>query len=170
MIALRIRGQSYKNIATEFNVSEDTVERTLNYAKRAGLVAQFEDQILEELVPAAIENFKTAMQNGDTQVALEVFKGTGLLLRPQERAKPAIADSDGDEDLEVYIRRIRGGTPGHSLTEPAAAAPALDPRNLPTVAALAIEAPQAALQPPGREDRVPLDAELVPDDHAADGR
>lgn len=170
MIAFRIRGKSYKDIAAEFNVSEDTVERTLNYAKRAGLVAQFEDQILEELVPAAIENFKTAMQNGDTQVALEVFKGTGLLLRPQERAKPTIADGDGDEDLEVYIRRIRGGTPGHQLAEPPATAAALDPRNLPTVAALPPTAGTPTLRAPGDEDRVPLDAELVSDDHPVDAR
>lgn len=170
MMALRIRGKGYRDIAAEFNVSEDTVERTLNYAKRAGLVAQFEDQILQELVPAAIESFKTAMQNGDTQVALEVFKGTGFLLRPQERAKPLVTDGDGDEDLEVYIRRIRGGTPGHSLSDTAVPAGALDARHLPTVAAHTDPAPAPPLLTAGREDCVPLDAELVPDSDSTDAR
>lgn len=110
MMALRIRGSSYRDIATEFNVSEDTVERTLSFAKKAGLIASFEDRILQELMPAAIETYKKAMENGNVAIATEVFKGTGFLLKPQEKAKTPVAEAE-DSTLEIYITKLRGGLP-----------------------------------------------------------
>jgi len=54
---------TYKQIAEHFNVSKDTVERVFSYAKRAGLIVQHEDKILQELVPAAIGAVKRALDD-----------------------------------------------------------------------------------------------------------
>lgn len=117
MVVRRIHGASNSDIAQEFKVSKDTVERSLSFAKRAGLVTQFEDQILQDLVPEAIKAFKKAMENGDTTVALEVFKGTGLLLRPSEKV---VAPKSDEGDLASYIKQIRlPNGPNQSALPPA---------------------------------------------------
>lgn len=108
MVARRIHGASYRDIAAEFNVSIDTVERSLTYAKRAGLIVRYEDKILSELVPGAIDQVKKAITNGDTATAMEVLKGSGMLLKPSEKAKQEAPASEG-ETLEIYIKRFRGG-------------------------------------------------------------
>lgn len=123
MVAARVKGRSYKQIAAEFNVSEHTVQRQLDFAKRAGLIVDFEDQILQELVPAAISQIKSAIQNGDTQSAFEILKGAGLGLKPSERVAPKNAPLGGElpegETLEVYIRRIREGHGPENALPPA---------------------------------------------------
>lgn len=100
-----LHGLSRREIAEKFRVSESTVDRALDWVKRANLVTQFEDRILQELVPEAIETFKRALKKDDTEVARDVFKGLGLLLKPQERATKS--PSEEGEDLEIYIRKLR---------------------------------------------------------------
>lgn len=107
MVQRRLLGHTYKQIAEEFHVSTETVSRALTFAHRAGLVTRFEDQILGELVPLAISQFKKAIEGGDTAAASEVLKATGLLLKPQERATPKLGDVSHDIDLAEYVRKLR---------------------------------------------------------------
>lgn len=126
MLALRVKGFSVREIAAQYKVHPITVERTLTYAKQARLMADYEDQILRELVPEAITAFKTALQGGDTQVALEVFKGMGLMLKPNERAKVAPDTASAADDLDAYIHTLRGG-----IDVPAIVASAIPSKGLP---------------------------------------
>lgn len=109
MLERRLKGHSPAAIAAEFHVSEHTVEREVKRAKRLGLLDDYQDQIVERLMPAAIQAFEKALANGDTAVARDVFKGLGFLLTPAERAQAAPADDGDNSDLEIYVRRTYGG-------------------------------------------------------------
>lgn len=116
----RIHSQSNKSLAKEFNVSEATIATEIDWAKRKGLVASFEDQVLESLVPEAINVFKNALANNDTQAALEVLKGTGILRKPSDKSS-YVQPVQEEESLEIHIKRI--SVPG--LSGPSRQSPAL---------------------------------------------
>lgn len=104
---------SNTQVAKEFHVSTKTIEREIDWAKRQGLVATYEDQILNELVPEAIGAFRKALANGDAQVALEVLKGTGLLRKQSDKSMITPPPQVEEETLEVYTmkrKRVQGGT------------------------------------------------------------
>lgn len=97
-------GLSNDLLAKEFNTSRSTIERTLRWVKNTGLINHFEDQILEKLVPQAMSAIEHALKENNAQVALEIFKGTGILKKPREAASPVQEQNDSD-DLELYIQR-----------------------------------------------------------------
>lgn len=117
ILQTRVQGTSLPDLATKFNVSEHTIRNEIDYAKREGLVAQFEDQVIEQLVPKAIAAFKTALENGDTTVATEVLKGMGILRKPSDRPvlRPEAA-APAEDSLEIHIKRISKG--GNKLENP----------------------------------------------------
>lgn len=86
MLQKRVDGQSYAKIGEEMNVSGDTVKRRLEWAKKQGLLAAAEERIVSELVPAAINAFKSALDNGMYEAARDVLFGTGLLSKNPEKA------------------------------------------------------------------------------------
>lgn len=95
-------------IAKEFNISKVTVERALRKAKSEQMVERFEDQILAELVPAAITTLKQALVDGNATAAIEVMKGMGVFKKPATKGSE---EANGDNDsLEVYIRSKRQPT------------------------------------------------------------
>lgn len=109
MIDMRIRGKTNKEVAKAFNVSEDTVERTLTWAKKAELVVQAEDKILRELVPAAQTAILAVLQGDDLEVkaktALEIFKGTlPSFAKGKPNAGPTVSDAGS---LSSYIDSLR---------------------------------------------------------------
>lgn len=106
MIELRLKGISLVAIGKEFGVSDQTVARSLKWAETNGLIESFEDQILNELVPAAMKTLKEAMVDGkNADVALEVFKGIGLFKKHSD--KTVQANPGGEESLESYLSRKR---------------------------------------------------------------
>lgn len=126
-------GLSEAMIAKEFNVSPQTVARETAFALRENLVDDLEDQLLKQLAPLALANLIKALQRTDSdesaKVALEVFKGLGVLKKPRIDRSSASEGGAGDE-LE-YIRLKRGGGPalGGGL-------PSNDPPALPRVHAI----------------------------------
>jgi hypothetical protein len=109
MLEYRIKNAaSLEQIAKEFNVAPKTVQKNLTWARRAGLVADAEDKILQELVPAAHEALKKALTVGDAEtagrLAIEVFKGTisGFKKTPHT----TVSDTGGD-DLGTYLAQLR---------------------------------------------------------------
>ena len=111
MLKLRVAGVKTAEIAKQFNVSHDTVDRTLSWGERAGLFAQYEDQILVNIVPAALKAIYDAMLDGDAQVALETLK---LYHAPKQSAKQSTksnnssdSDSSGSEDLMLFVKQLR---------------------------------------------------------------
>lgn len=105
MIELRLKGISLVAIGKEFGVSDQTVARSLKWAETNGLIESFEDQILNELVPAAMKTLREAMVDGkNADVALEVFKGIGLFKKHTDKT---VTKPGADEDLESYLRSKR---------------------------------------------------------------
>lgn len=137
MLEHKLTGKTNKEIGEIFGVSAATVNRALTLADRGDLTAQFEDQILKDLVPLAVSAFKTALTNGDAQVALEVLKGTNLLKKQGDKRPVGGPDNGDGDELEIYIRKKRG-EPARGITNlarpvdpPHRSDPPDDPRGLP---------------------------------------
>jgi hypothetical protein len=104
MIEARVmQGKSVGQIAKDFNVHPDTVTRTLSWAKKADILGQYEDKIVNELIPLAHDAIKTALIDGDAKVAVEIFKGMRLLRTGAETP----ASKKADDDLAAYIAAKR---------------------------------------------------------------
>lgn len=153
MLTRRLHGASYTEIAAEFRVSTDTVERALSLARRAGMITKFEDEVLSDLVPLAIGQFKKAITEGDTAAALEVLKATGLLLKPLEKAQPKLADVAAEFTLADYIAKLR--SPDVPVT------PVLEGELVRAALSAPTSEPTPAQNPPA--DGPPSDANQLPD-------
>ncbi len=113
MIAMRTsQGMTNAQIAEEMNIHPDTVKRTLTWAKKAQLFVAVEDQILQDVVPKAIEALKAALDDGDGELAVKVLNNT--IWATQQAAKgsngasaPHKAQQEVGEDLAAYIAQIR---------------------------------------------------------------
>lgn len=101
-------GASVAEVAAKFHVSPHVVRRRLSYGDRAGLFIHHEDVILKSMVPLAENVLIEALIDGDKAVALEIYKGTGLLRKPGTKA-PAVAEAGGvkGDSLEDHIARLR---------------------------------------------------------------
>ena len=131
MIEMRIKGKTLKEIGKEFGVCDETVARTLSWAKKAELVVKAEDKILNELVPAAHDAFKRALAAENPEVAfkaaLEIFKGTlPSFSKAKQSNGPTVTDSGS---LASYIDSLRNdlSLDGEVLDGTAAALPAGSP-------------------------------------------
>ncbi len=96
-------GFSNTVLAKEFNCHSSTIKLHLNKAMTNGTFERLEEEIVSRLIPKAMGALEEALTNNDAQVALEIFKGIGLLKKPSERR--AIA-SEGEETLETYTSTI----------------------------------------------------------------
>ncbi len=108
MIEMRIKGKTLAEVAKEFGVSKDTVERSLSWAKKAELVVQAEDKILRELVPAATAALRAVLAGENDEVkaktALEIFKGT---LPSFAKGKSNAVAPGADGGLAAYVNSLR---------------------------------------------------------------
>ena len=109
MVQFRVRNNaSTADIAQEFGVSEKTVQRTMAWVKRAGLIAEMEDKILTELMPEAHKAIKVALQDDEHKqeagrLGIELFKGVVPGFKKAANAGP-IAQVN---ELERYLEEIR---------------------------------------------------------------
>lgn len=109
MIDLRIRGNTMETIEKELGLSPAGQKKLLDWAEKANLVAEAEDQILKELVPNALSRVnKAILEEGDTQAALEVLKGAGIFKKASDKSSSGGGTHDAGNSLEVYIKKIRG--------------------------------------------------------------
>jgi hypothetical protein len=111
-------GKTVGQVAEQFNTSKTVVRARLSYAQRAGLFVHHEDVILSQMVPHA-QNVLMGVLDPNVmldpelkvKVALEVFKGTGLLRKPGTAAPAALqgANKKSQATLEEYINSLRTG-------------------------------------------------------------
>lgn len=103
MLSLKLLGWKDADIANRFNCSEDTVARSLNYASREGMTKRYEEQVLERLVPKAIEIYSRKLEAGDEFVAKDVieklFRIGDRLSKREQRAE--------EITLEAHLRSKR---------------------------------------------------------------
>lgn len=113
MVELRVgKSASIQDIAEAFNVSTKTVERTLTWARKAGIIASAEDKALQELVPLAHEALKGALAKGDAEIALEIFKN----LLPSFSKKNNAPGTQAGDELSSYLNNLRGAD-GHFVVD-----------------------------------------------------
>jgi hypothetical protein len=109
MIERRIHGKSIAQIAQEFNVSHDTVTRTLSWAKKAELVVEMEDKILQELLPAAKTAITEVLAGSNDEVraktAIRIFESA--LPSFTKTTKSPGAPTSNESDLGSYIASLR---------------------------------------------------------------
>lgn len=111
IIEQRILGQSLAAIGASLDIERDTVMAELSWAKRQGLMETLENRILDELGPASIDAMKKAITNGNTDLALRVFEGTGLFRKTADRQPLLPGATEGEESLEVHVKRINRPSP-----------------------------------------------------------
>ena len=148
MMQRRMANISLSDIAQEFNVKAITVSNELAWAKKQGLIENYQQQLLNELVPEAIKTVKVAIADGNVKAAIEVLKGTGLLsAKPMEQ--PTAPDG-GAESLEIYVRKIGGAQSGRTDA-------------LPTIKEVAVNEAESAPSSDGRRllENSVIDAEAA---------
>lgn len=116
MVERRIHGASIPALAKEFNMSEVQVQRVLSYAKKANLLVEAEDRVLQELVPDSIELLKRFLtpKELDGKPLPISDKDAAIALRLLEGVLPAMGKKQGtgkptpeDDDIYAYVDRIR---------------------------------------------------------------
>ena len=105
IVQMKITGHSNAKIAKELNLSVKTVERELTYAHKARIFVDVEQRILQELVPRAIEAIKAALEDGDSETALDVLKSIGAL--PDVRTPKTEIQSKESDELQLAIAEAR---------------------------------------------------------------
>lgn len=110
MVQFKIKnGATIPEVAKEFGVSENTVKRNLSYVKRAKLLADLEDRILNELGTAAFDAIHAALTDKNSpaiekgKLGIETLKGFVPGFQKKQGPSPVTA---GD-DLASYIATLR---------------------------------------------------------------
>lgn len=161
MLELRLKSHTLQEIADEFRVSIDTVQRHLDWAVREGAIQKHEEAILERLVPKAIKAYEKALDNDtpDIFVAKDIL---GHLMKLSERVDKRqehveeltlnawiksrkatdvgrhgnTADAAREDSLRVAVHD-EGPVPGHAPAGPAETGEASDREQLPAITASA---------------------------------
>lgn len=112
-----VQGEKLKDIARDMRVSQDTVQRSLDWARKANLFVEYEQRLFDELLPLAHEAVKLALQDGDAQVALKILEGTNVLKKNPPKSVAAERDEEGlyGEILRARQQWTIDVTPGGAL-------------------------------------------------------
>ena len=138
MVDKRIHGRSLQSIAEEFNVSIDTVTRSLERAEKMNLAERYEDYLYGRLGALALGAYEHALLENDTAVATKVLESLGLIKKAREQ-RPEGGEPEGDT-WEAYLKVRRpakkvgneaASSADHSLQ--AGGPPEASPRSLPQV-------------------------------------
>lgn len=100
MVAMRVAGETMATIGERFNCDPTTVKRHLTWAGKQGIIASAESRILDELVPLAINTYKTALENGDTFAAKHVLDKLGDMAERAERRN----EKSEDRVIEMWMK------------------------------------------------------------------
>jgi hypothetical protein len=106
-------GARMPEVAQEMGRTVTTLKKELRWAERQGLMDDLKDKVLSALAPVALERVREAITSeGNTDAALEVLKGIGLL-----RKHAVIKDepASGEDELEVYLRARRARLVGEPV-------------------------------------------------------
>jgi Helix-turn-helix domain of resolvase len=82
--ARRMQGQSIRQIATQENISKDTVMRILSKEETSLLIRGYRDTILQDYVPLAMNSLKNLLKREDRQATIETLYGSKVLIDRHE--------------------------------------------------------------------------------------
>lgn len=106
MLELRVHSNmSIQEIATHFRVSVDTVERSLRFAKKEGMVDDLEARVVDELGELALEAYRTKLtaDDPDMYVAKDVLDKIFKLGERHENRTTQAAEMS----LRAYLEQKR---------------------------------------------------------------
>jgi DNA-binding CsgD family transcriptional regulator len=121
MVDARIHGKTLAQIAEEFNVSVDTVKRSLTRAEKFDLAARYEDFLYGRLGALALGSLEGALADpnhkDNVAVAVKVLESIGVIRKPKDH--PLSEGEGGEETWEAFlkVRKTRRGN-GERQTEP----------------------------------------------------
>jgi DNA-binding Lrp family transcriptional regulator len=102
---------SNQEIAEKLNVHPDTVKRSLTWAKKAGYFVQYEDEVTKNVIPMALEALKSALADGDGELAIKVLEKTLWAVQSGAGKKPngtSVPEASGDDgDFMAAVAQIR---------------------------------------------------------------
>jgi hypothetical protein len=100
----RLANKSAAEIGRQYNVDPRTVRKTLTWAEKAKIFVEVEDALIRDLAPLAVDALRSALVEGDSDVALEVLKGLNILKKNHPLTSKEVKEQD---DLVHYITQIR---------------------------------------------------------------
>lgn len=131
----RLFGAGISELAEEFGVSVDTVERRLRMAKDAGVPAHAREIVIRDMLPLAFAvAMDTMRQTDDRKLAFAaakmVFEGLKVMDSPAGSGEGGNGDTDSYEVWRERIRVVRTERPGDSV-QPAGGASVIDASPVP---------------------------------------
>lgn len=104
MIAMRVQNWSADQIAAHFDLTRKTVDETMDWAKKEGIMKEFEDQLVTDLLPLAMGAYKKALTGADPnmQAARDVLMGAGILKKQKDSAPVAAQPMD---EVEIWMMK-----------------------------------------------------------------
>jgi hypothetical protein len=117
ILALRVAGAPLKEIQERFGISRMTVHRALTAAQKRAFQDFAIDKTLEELVPKALAAVCMKLDEGDSELAVEVLKGIGIFgkhINLEQRFSGGTVETF--EQLRTRIVRKSGGD-GATVTD-----------------------------------------------------
>lgn len=116
MLRMRILGNSLAKIGQHFNVSPYTVVASLQFAVREGIVEQYEQTILNSLVPDAINVYRAKLADSDDPDSAMLAKDVlGMLLKLGDRYQDK-QTSQQEMGLKQYLATKAYDTPRHTAS------------------------------------------------------
>lgn len=103
-----LQNQSIETIAKALNVSHDTIERDILYARKANLLKKLEDQMVNELFPKAFKRLMREMDKpeGDLKLAKDLMYSLGVMLKPATRQQTEASQVE-EESLAAWVQASR---------------------------------------------------------------
>ncbi len=106
MIRLKIAGFNMQEIAEQFRCSYNTVQRSIQYGEREGLVRQYENQIIADLVPAALKVYmKKLNEDEDPFVAKHIIDVVTKMGERFEMLEQR--NNEAEQSLAQYLDGLR---------------------------------------------------------------
>lgn len=123
MVRCRVAGMNIEAVVTQFKCSYDTVRRSLAYAAREGLMREYENQIIGDLIPAAIKVYqKKLLEEEDPYVAKHVLD---IAMKLGDRFHASeMREAEAEKSLSDYLDELRENEDQDEFIDIGAVAPA----------------------------------------------
>jgi hypothetical protein len=128
MLAKRIQGEDLETIAREFKVTEKTVRRRLDFAKREGLLEQYRDSVWDRLLPLAMKSAEQLLLDNDKEITKAVLFGTGVLEKKPVASKTSVEMTINEwreQRKQRFATGEKGGVETRTLRDIRRPAPAI---------------------------------------------
>jgi hypothetical protein len=99
----KLAGKTDQQIADKWNLDYKTVVRTLTWGKRNNIIADAEDELLQDLFPEAKRVVKAALAENDIQVAMKLYT---MVVKGRD-AKPGSGAAVDEDELAIYMAKRR---------------------------------------------------------------